>query len=155
MNIDQLEEPQLPHVAFMLHYVVKIQIIWGVCLIARPSLATFAPIGGANVFTSFGLPVAVSGALFLLFALVAGIGAHLHERNPAKDAWFYMLLPQYIFVIFASFLDGLIIASGEYRGRDIDRFLLLALLGPVLVAAWYHSKAVVERYVIWKALRLL
>lgn len=141
-----------PHVAYMIYFVNVMQYIWGICVLLSPELIRLAPIGGIHVLSDLGFGARVSGATVLGIALLATWGIYHNERKPYVTRYLMALMPQYVFTIFAAMLNSWIIVSGQYHGQEFDRVVLIALLSGSIVAAWYHSKGIVERHILWKRL---
>ncbi len=130
----------------MIWWAIAVHLGFGVCLIARPVLATVSIFVGLDRITNtLGLPSVWLGVILICAALVAALGLLLEDYIPPRVS-LLMLGPQYVILIGALFSDVDTIRLGEVSGRSVDRVVLFALLWPIIIAAVLHSCAIYERY---------
>lgn len=131
--------------SWMLWYAVVIHIIWGVTVIANPSvmhITAISSLGGSQYITA---------AIMLGAAICAALGMIFEPENATTMRRIMFCIPQQI-VLFAaasSSLDAVI--RGHYADGTVRPWLfILADQSPAIVAAILHTIAVAEPY--WRPL---
>lgn len=130
----------------MLYYAVGVHLFWSLALFADPNGALNAVVlVGTKWLVDLGFGAYDLAILLTLASTFALIGL-LGEKSMTPRNSFLLALPQFLLMIAASLSDTITIVAGEYNGREINRFLLLAALGPLVWAGILHTIAILDRY---------
>lgn len=131
---------------WMLYYAVGVHYFWASALAFNGKEAEGAVVlVGIKWLSDLGLSAGGLAALLAVASTLAVMGL-LFERRLRPEQSFLLVLPQFLLMIAAALSDFSTIVGGRYNGREIDRLLLLAALGPLVWAGVLHSIAILDRY---------
>lgn len=133
---------------YIIYWAIAVHMAWGFALVADPTVPPVAILVGLHWILALGLNSQIVGLLLIAAAATAAFGLYL-DRRISSSASFLMLLPQYGILIASLVADVGSIISGEVADRSVDRLLLFTVLWPVIVAALFHSLAIIERQLAW------
>lgn len=131
-------------------WAVLTHLIWGIAMIKQPPISKLGILVGVDRYIDLGIPVRLIGAILLTAGLMAAIGlildgSHLLSRRTSM----LMLAPQYFLLVSAFFTDGQTILASSVHDIHVGHTILIAILGPIVIAAVLHTIAVYERYSRW------
>lgn len=142
---------------WMLWWIVGVHLSWGIALVVHPKTLDALVLIGVDWITGWGLSAWLIGGLLITVSAMAAVGLlaepTLRREPTPASLWLLvgLLCPQYFVVLAAMISDLNLIAEGSFNGRDVDRWLLLGALAPVVWGALFHTASILERYVIgWK-----
>jgi hypothetical protein len=151
-------EPCRPGVPWMLWWIVGVHACWGVGLIMRPQvLETLVVLIGVDWITNAGVGPTILGGLLIAVSIAAAVGLVIERRlenaGSRNGIWFIacLLCPQYFIVLAAFISDITTLTGGTYHGQDVQRWVLLCALAPVVWGALLHTASILERYaLVWR-----
>lgn len=139
-----LEQPHIIWWAIFTH------IVWGGAILFNPRVSSLGILVGVDRFANAGAPARAIGGVLVVVGVMAAIGLILDTyRLIRKGLSMVLLAPQYFLLLSALLTDAQTIWNSAVRGMDIDRAVLCALLGPIIIAAFLHTLAIMERYTHW------
>jgi hypothetical protein len=122
----------------------------------RPELLeTVLVLIGVDWITSIGIGPTALGIILIVVSVLAGGGLLFEtriEHAGRRGVWLIgaLLCPQY-FIVLAAFISDLnTLSAGSFHGQDVERWLLLCALAPVVWGALLHTASILERYaLVW------
>ncbi len=136
---------------FMLWWAVGVHYIWALALFHDSKITNLVILIGTKWLTDWGLSAYLLAGLLASASSLAVIGLAAEKRiNPVAS--FILVLPQFLLMIAGSLSDSEGVISGRINANHYDRFLLLALLGPLIWAGILHTASILDRYgpVSWR-----
>lgn len=100
---------------------------------------------GINYLTDLGLKGDLLAA-FLVGISFSAIFGLAYETSLGRWRAFAFLAPQYVILFIAFLTDLHILLLGDFNGRHVDRWIILAVLGGFMIGALLHTGAILERY---------
>lgn len=134
---------------WMIVWAIGVYYLWAVTLLVNQQVGQLTILVGLNWFVKVGIsPHAL--AVFLIFAASAALLGLLLEPRALPRPVLALLLPQYGLMLAAFLSDAqfIIRAVNPVTQSHIDRWLLLAILGPMMFAGFLHTLSIIERFVL-------
>lgn len=132
----------------MIAYAITIHLLYAMTLLRLDDVALLSLLGGFQHLID-ALGKNGTAALLIVVASVAAFGVAFEKRLPFWGA-VGCLMPQFALLLYA-LISGLeIIITGRLQldgtRRDLDRWLLAGGVGPICLAAFWHSLAIIQRF---------
>jgi hypothetical protein len=148
--------PCKPGVPWMLWWIVGIHVCWGLGLVVRPErIETLLILIGVDWIANIGIGPVALGGILLAVSACASTGLLFEariEHAGRRGVWLIgaLLCPQYFIVLAAFISDVSTLGAGNVRGQDVERWLLVCALAPVVWGALLHTASILERYaLVW------
>lgn len=137
---------------WMLWYAVGLHTIWAIALLGNSDVERLVVLAGLNKISNVGIDPTSMAIILLLISISAAYGLHVETKLDPRIV-FCLIVWQYLVLLIAVFSDLEILITGKNpaNGEPVDRFIILALLGPVMWAGLLHSCAIIERFLLrWR-----
>jgi hypothetical protein len=136
--------------AYIIWWATTAHLVMGALLLYDGRLRDISP-SVANTVTDN--PVA-SGFILIGASILAMAGFFLRPANRFQS-WLYFL-PQQFILLLTLISSSLIIITGEFNGRPIERDIAAIILTPGMAAAVWHSVAVIDYHAtgLWQAIKI-
>lgn len=124
--------------SFMIAYVTALQLWWASALLISPEAATVSALWDLRIVFGEALPwVLITAALLAMCFMM----------TPKRPLALALIAPQQVIVTYSTITASRIVLSGLLpSGIGQNRAMLMASLGPVLLACFFHALSVVDTY---------
>lgn len=135
---------------------ISLHALYGYELISHPKVVSLLILVGLNHLSDLGGTLLLGWVLIVACSL-ATIGL-LSEKKLSQRLCFLLVFPQYALMLVALTSDAQVIIGGYHttattttQSVPVDRNIIITALWPVMVIAFFHTLAILERYVArWK-----
>ncbi len=135
---------------WMIVWAIGVHVMWGVALWTNKQAASLVLLVGLNHFIDDAhISARILGSALVIAALLAIVGIAIEGIAKPRTILAF-LLPQYGLMIVALLSDAWIMCHGlkSAQGVEINRVLLMTILGPMMLAAALHTLSIIERFVL-------